>query len=96
MNKLGKFQEIGCSMSAIIQFIYSHVDFSLENIILVSEEEGEIFYQGIKDMERGMDMDMLADSCWILNQIGLRLNEKEERQKEVSKGKENVPKEKLC
>ncbi|GFY28679.1 uncharacterized protein TNCV_3440461 [Trichonephila clavipes] len=100
MNKLETFQELGCSMSMKIHFLHSHEDFAPENLGLMSEEQGGKFHQGIKDMEHKyqgrMVKNMLADYCWMLNDIGLRLNIKDERQKEVSKEKENVRKEKLC
>ncbi|GFV89825.1 hypothetical protein TNCV_4690541 [Trichonephila clavipes] len=62
---------------------------------LVSEEQGGRLPQGIKDMkykyQGRMDKNMLADYCWMLNEMSLRLNIKEERQKEVVKENENVP-----
>ncbi|GFW81869.1 hypothetical protein TNCV_2885431 [Trichonephila clavipes] len=76
------------------------MDFSLENLGLVSEAQGEMFHQSMKDMELKyhgrMDKNMQADNCWMLNEIDLRLNIKEERQKRSFKKKENVPKKKLC
>ncbi|GFX87089.1 uncharacterized protein TNCV_2151431 [Trichonephila clavipes] len=66
MNKLEKFQELGCSMSVKIHF-------SPETLGLVSEEQGKRFHQGIKDMERKYqgrtDKNMLVDYCWMLNEM---------------------------
>ncbi|GFV45571.1 hypothetical protein TNCV_4240951 [Trichonephila clavipes] len=82
-------------MSVKIDFLHLHVDFTLENLGLVSEEQKDWFHQGIKDMEckyQGrMDKSMIADYCWLLNEIGLRLNIKEERQKGVTKEKRMYP-----
>lgn len=41
-----------CSMSVKIHFLHSHVDFFLENLGSVSEEQGERFHIYIKDIER--------------------------------------------
>jgi hypothetical protein len=94
MNMLHKFQALGCSMSVKIHFLHSHVDFSPENLGAVSEEHGERFHQGIKDMERKYqgrwDKNMLADNCWMLTRDRSEMDIKEERQQEVLKEKEYV------
>lgn len=89
MNMLEKFQAMGCSMSVKIHFLHTHVDFSPEILGSVSEEQGEMFHQNIKDMERKYQ------ARWDKHMLALRLNIKEEHQKEVSKKKEYVLKYKL-
>lgn len=58
-----------------IAFTYSHLDEFPENFIDVSEEQGERFHQGIKDMERRfygrwsvtcVIVTMMVDFCWML------------------------------
>jgi hypothetical protein len=45
--------------------------FSPENLGAVSEEQGERFYQDIKEMERRYqgrwNVNMMGDSCWMLH-----------------------------
>ncbi|GBM93275.1 hypothetical protein AVEN_168041-1 [Araneus ventricosus] len=43
---------LGCSMSLKVHFLDSHLDYFPENLGAVSEEQGEIFPQDIKKMER--------------------------------------------
>ncbi|GBN50343.1 hypothetical protein AVEN_45574-1 [Araneus ventricosus] len=49
------FKTLGCSMSLKVhfkRFKYSHLDYFPESLGAVSEEQGEIFHQDIKEMER--------------------------------------------
>ncbi|GBM51334.1 hypothetical protein AVEN_175775-1 [Araneus ventricosus] len=46
------FKILGCSMSLKVHFLDSHLDYFPENLGAVSEEQGEIFHQDIKEMER--------------------------------------------
>ncbi|GBO40503.1 hypothetical protein AVEN_112430-1 [Araneus ventricosus] len=43
---------LGCSMSLKVHFLDSHLDYFPENLGAVSEEQGERFYQDIKEIER--------------------------------------------
>jgi hypothetical protein len=45
-------KSLGCKMSLRLNFIFSHLDQFPENLGAVSEEQGEWFHQGIKEMER--------------------------------------------
>ena len=57
-------------MSVKLHFLLSHLDFFPKNLGVVSEEQGERFYQDIKDIERRYqgrwDVSMFADYCWLL------------------------------
>ncbi|GBO42707.1 hypothetical protein AVEN_211425-1 [Araneus ventricosus] len=46
------FKILGCSMSLKVHFLDSHLDYVPENLGAVSEEQGEIFHQDIKEMGR--------------------------------------------
>ncbi|GBO33464.1 hypothetical protein AVEN_123576-1 [Araneus ventricosus] len=46
------FKILGCSMSLKVHFLDSHLNYFSENLGAVSEEQGEIFHQDIKEMER--------------------------------------------
>ncbi|GBM47203.1 hypothetical protein AVEN_271264-1 [Araneus ventricosus] len=43
---------LGCSVSLKVHFLDSHLEYFLENLGAVSEEQGERFHQDIKEMER--------------------------------------------
>ncbi|GBM70932.1 hypothetical protein AVEN_111991-1 [Araneus ventricosus] len=43
---------LGCSMSLKVHFLDSHPGYLPENLGAVSEEQGEIFHQDVKEMER--------------------------------------------
>ncbi|GBL92283.1 hypothetical protein AVEN_35833-1 [Araneus ventricosus] len=62
--------KLGCSMSLKVHFLDSHLDYFPENLGAVSEEQGEIFHQDIKKMERRyqgkLNVSMIAEYCWIL------------------------------
>ncbi|GBN48322.1 hypothetical protein AVEN_225585-1 [Araneus ventricosus] len=57
-------------MSLNVHFLDSHLDYFPENLGAVSEEQGEIFHQDIKEMERRYqgkwNVSMIADCCWML------------------------------
>ncbi|GBM83423.1 hypothetical protein AVEN_14072-1 [Araneus ventricosus] len=65
-----KVKILGCSMSLKVHFLDSHLDYFPENLGAVSEEQGEIFHQDIKEMERRYqgkwNVSMIADCFWIL------------------------------
>jgi hypothetical protein len=48
---LEKFIALGCAMSLKVHFLNDHLDYFPENPGAVSEEQGERFYQDIKEME---------------------------------------------
>lgn len=50
---LQNFVKLGCNISVKLHFLHLHIDFFLENLGDVSEEQGERFHQDIKDMEKG-------------------------------------------
>ncbi|GBM94846.1 hypothetical protein AVEN_201450-1 [Araneus ventricosus] len=64
------FKILGCSMSSKVHFLDSHLDCFSENLGAVSEEQGEIFHQDIKEMERRYqgkwNVSMIADYFWML------------------------------
>ncbi|GBM39535.1 hypothetical protein AVEN_270716-1 [Araneus ventricosus] len=64
------FKILGCSMSLKIHFLDSHLAYYPENLGAVSEEQGERFYQDVKEMERRYQgkwsVSMIADYCWML------------------------------
>ncbi|GBN55523.1 hypothetical protein AVEN_40999-1 [Araneus ventricosus] len=53
-----------------VHFLDSHLDYLSENLDTVSGEQGEIFHQDIKEMERRYqekwNVSMIADYCWML------------------------------
>ncbi|GBM78252.1 hypothetical protein AVEN_273337-1 [Araneus ventricosus] len=61
---------LGCSMSLKVHFLDLHLDYFPENLGVVSEEQGERFYQDIKEIERQYqekrNVTMIADYCWML------------------------------
>ena len=67
---LKSFQESGSNMSTKVHYLHSHLDWFPKNLGDVSEEQGEPFYQDIKEMERRYQgkwsTAMLADYCWSL------------------------------
>ncbi|GBM06600.1 hypothetical protein AVEN_252851-1 [Araneus ventricosus] len=48
-----RFKILGCSMSLKVHFLDSHLEYFLENLGAVSEEQGERFHHDMKEMERG-------------------------------------------
>jgi len=51
-SMLDKYKALGCNMSLKLHFLHSHLDHFPENLGDVSEEQGERFHQGMKEMER--------------------------------------------
>jgi hypothetical protein len=68
---LEKFKLLGCLMSLKIHFVNLHLDCFPENVGAVSEQQGELLYQYIKDMERRCqgrwNVNMMGDCCWTLH-----------------------------
>ncbi|GBN13595.1 hypothetical protein AVEN_260746-1 [Araneus ventricosus] len=64
------FKILGSSMRLKVHFLDSHLDYFLENLGSVSEEQGERFHQDIKEMERRYqgkwNVSMISDYCWML------------------------------
>ncbi|GBM96126.1 hypothetical protein AVEN_153253-1 [Araneus ventricosus] len=64
------FNILGCNMSLKVHFLDSHLGYFPENLGAVSEEQGERFYQDIKEMERQYqgkwNVSTIADYCWVL------------------------------
>ena len=69
-NLLSAFCDLGCNMSVKLQYLYSDLDRSPENLRAVSEEQGERFHQDLKTMEEHYqgrwDKHMMADYCWSI------------------------------
>jgi len=63
------YEQLGCSMSPKIHFLYSHLDFFPWNCVAVSDEYGERFLQDISMMERRYKgkwcTAILRDYCWM-------------------------------
>jgi hypothetical protein len=57
-------------MSVKVHFLHSHIEYFPENLGRFSEEQGERFYQDIKEMERRYqgrwNEHMMDDYCWML------------------------------
>jgi hypothetical protein len=51
-HMLDRFKVLGCNMSLKGHFLDSHLDYFPANLGATSEEQGERFYQDIKEMER--------------------------------------------
>ncbi|GBM45589.1 hypothetical protein AVEN_257968-1 [Araneus ventricosus] len=70
------FNILGCSVSLKVHFLDSHLAYSPENLGAASEEQGEIFHQDIKEMERRYqgkwNVCMIADYCWMLQRQSLQ------------------------
>jgi hypothetical protein len=49
-NMLEKLQILGCNMSLKLHFLHFHLDYFLENLGDLSEEQGERFHQDVKKM----------------------------------------------
>jgi hypothetical protein len=69
-NVLHKFKLLGCNISLKLHFLASHLDYFPPNLGAVSEEQGERFYQDLKDVKRRYqgrwDINMMADYCWSI------------------------------
>ena len=70
---LGSYQQLGCNMSIIVHFLFSHLDKFPDNLGDHSDEQGERFHQDLKVMEdryKGRwDISMLADYCWSIKEM---------------------------
>ena len=69
-NMLTAFRNVGWNMSVKMHYLFSHMYQFPENLGSVSDEQGEKFYQDLKEMEiryQGRwDSVMMADYCWNL------------------------------
>jgi hypothetical protein len=69
-NMLDNFKLLGCKMSLKLNFLAPHLDYFPPNLGAVSEEQGEMFHQELKDVERRYqgrwDVNMMADYCWSI------------------------------
>jgi hypothetical protein len=67
---LDKFKLLGCNMSLKLHSLASHLDYFPPNLGAVSEEQGEMLQQDLKDVERRYqgrwDVNMMADYCWSI------------------------------
>ncbi|GBM99306.1 hypothetical protein AVEN_258407-1 [Araneus ventricosus] len=83
---------LDCSMSLNVHFLDSHLVYFPENLGAVSEEQGEIFHQDIKEMERRYqgkwNVSMIANCFWILqraNPCKVHMRKSDKRTFEVKK-----------
>ena len=67
---LTSYKAMGCNMSLKIHFLESHLDFSPENLVEISDERGERFHEdgmATKKWYQGKwTSSMLSDYCWTL------------------------------
>ena len=67
-NMLTAFRNLGCNMSIKMHYLFSHMGRFPENLGSMSDEQGEIFHQDMKEMETRYqgrwDAVMMADYCW--------------------------------
>ena len=67
---LQNFQALGARISIKLHYLFSHIDYFLENLGDVSEELGERFHEDIRTMveryQGRWDSYMMADYCWTL------------------------------
>jgi hypothetical protein len=67
-NTLGKV--LGYNMSLKLHFLHSHPEYFPDNLGTFSEEQGERFYQDLKEMERRYagrwDVNLMTDYCWSI------------------------------
>jgi hypothetical protein len=67
---LDKYKLLGCNVSLKLHFLASHLDYFHPNLGDLSEEQGEMFHQYLKDVERRYqgrwDVNMMADYCWSI------------------------------
>jgi histidinol dehydrogenase len=68
---LEKFKVLGYLMSLKIYFFNSNLEFFPENLGAVSEEQGELLHQDIKELGRifqgRWNVNMMSDYCWTLH-----------------------------
>jgi len=88
---LTKFKDLGCSMRLKVHVLASHLDYYPENLGAVSEEQGERFYQDIKEMERRYqvrwNVNMKAGYCWTLRRDESQAAHKRNSSKRSFEGK---------
>ena len=64
------YEQLGCNMSLIMHFLFSHLNFFPLNCEEVSDEHGERFHQDISVMEhrykRKWSAAILGDYCWMV------------------------------
>lgn len=69
-NMLTTFTNLGCNMSIKMHYLSSHMARFLENMGLMSDEQGERFHHDIKEMETRYQgcwhAIMTTDYCWTL------------------------------
>ena len=69
-NMLTAFRNLGCNMSVKMHYQFSHMDRFSENLGSMSDEQGKIFHQDLKETETRYpghwDTVMMADYCWNL------------------------------
>ncbi|GBM80078.1 hypothetical protein AVEN_21795-1 [Araneus ventricosus] len=68
---LTTYEAQGCKMILKVHFLHSHVDCFPENLGTYSEEQGERFYQDVRDIERRYQgrwvVNMLAQGSYCIN-----------------------------
>jgi hypothetical protein len=76
-NMLEKLHILGYNISLKLHFLHFHLDYFRENLGDLSEEQGERFYQDVKEMEGTYlgrwDVSMMADYCWSIKRGALYL-----------------------
>ena len=50
-NMLTAFRNLGCNMNVKMHYLFSHMDQFPENLGSMSDDQGERFYQDLKEME---------------------------------------------
>jgi hypothetical protein len=82
---------LGCAMSLKVHFLNAHLDYSLENLGAVSEEQGERFHHDIKEMETRyqgiLNVNMMGDYCWLLHRYDPQATYKRKSTKRSVEGK---------
>jgi hypothetical protein len=67
-NAFKAVKHLGCNMSLKHHFLTSHLYFFPSNLEALSEEQGEMFHQELKDVLRRYhgrcEGNMMADYCW--------------------------------
>ena len=69
-NILDQFKLLGCKMSLKLHFLASPLDYFPPNLGPVSEEQGKMFHQDLKDVEQRYqgrwDVNTMADYFWSI------------------------------
>jgi hypothetical protein len=83
---LEKLQILACNMNLKLHFLHFHLDYFLENLGDLSEEQGERFHQDVKEMERRYqgrwDVSMMADYYWSIKREALHQEHKRKSSKQ--------------